>query len=222
MNKAKDGIFISFEGGEGSGKSTQITLLADYLKALKIPTLITREPGGSDGAEDIRKLLVQSGSHHWQPMTEVLLLYAARFEHVQTMIKPALQKGIWVLCDRFSDSTFAYQGAGHKLDFAQIMAIHHQVLGNFFPDLTLLLDIDPKIGLGRANAREQQKNITEDKYEQLDMAFHHALRQGYLQLAKQYSDRITIIDANQSEQMLARDIQQRVRDFIKVRGGIDG
>ncbi len=219
MSKANSGKFISFEGGEGSGKTTQIMLLADYLTALGHQVLTTREPGGSQGAEDIRNLLVQAQSHKWQPMTEVLLLYAARFEHVQTVIKPALEKGIWVLCDRFSDSTFAYQGAGYGLKLEQIKAIHHHVLGDFFPDLTLLLDIDPNIGLQRANIREREKSLMEDKYEQLDIQFHHALRQGYLQLAQLSPERIKIINADQTAQMLAKNIQQLVQKFINTQRG---
>ncbi len=219
MNIAKkQGFFLSFEGGEGSGKSTQIRLLEKYLKECGIETIVTREPGGSVGAEDIRNLLVQRNSYQWQPLTEVLLLYAARFEHVETVIKPALKKGIWVLCDRFFDSTFAYQGAGHKLTFEQIKHIHDEVLGDFSPDLTLLLDIDPEIGLKRAFERATEKSCMEDKYERLDVEFHHSLRNGYLELAGQAPQRIQIINANQDIESLA----QAIKECLQQKGIIDG
>ncbi|HCP00910.1 MAG TPA: dTMP kinase, partial [Rhodospirillaceae bacterium] len=142
MNATKpNGKFITFEGGEGSGKTTQISHLANRLSAHGIEVITTREPGGAPGADSIRSLLVSGATNKWDPVSEVLLLYAARREHLNQTIRPALAKGAWVLCDRFADSTMAYQGYGHGISQEFIREVHSSVVGEFGPDLTLLLDI---------------------------------------------------------------------------------
>ena len=151
------GKFISLEGGEGAGKTTQIKMLADTLKAAGFDPVITREPGGAPGAEMIRSLLVEGDIDRWQPMTEALLHFAARLEHVRETIAPALEEGQWVVSDRFSDSTIAYQGYGHDLGQETMARLHELVLGGFQTDLTLILDIPVEAGLARAGKREAGK-----------------------------------------------------------------
>ena len=148
------GKFITFEGGEGTGKSTQAQLLAEYLRLQDKDVLITREPGGTEGAELIRALLVSGDTQRWDPVAEVLLLYAARIDHWQKVILPALETGIWVICDRFADSTIAYQcyGRGVSKDF--VTTLHHNVLKSAVPDCTFIFDLDPKVGIGRSLARQ--------------------------------------------------------------------
>ena len=149
------GRFITFEGGEGAGKSTQIRVLAAALERAGKTVCLTREPGGSGGAEQIRELLVTGDPDRWDAMTELLLLYAARKDHVRRLIEPALENGTWVLCDRFADSTMAYQGYGHGLDRSKIAALHKIVLGDLSPDLTIILDLDPEAGLARTRATDE-------------------------------------------------------------------
>ncbi|MEE8351002.1 MAG: dTMP kinase, partial [Rhodospirillales bacterium] len=150
MRKVPVGKFITLEGGEGGGKTTQIKLLAEALKEAGIDPVVTREPGGAPAAEVIRRLLVEGDVARWQPMTETLLHYAARLEHVYNVIEPALTMGRWVISDRFADSTVAYQGYGHDLGRETINKVHELVLGSFQPDLTIILDIPMQDGLARA------------------------------------------------------------------------
>ena len=162
------GKFITMEGGEGAGKSTQIANLAAALRAVGIVVVVTREPGGSRRAEEIRKLLVRGATDRWHPMTEALLHNAARMEHVEELVRPALARGEWVLCDRFTDSTVAYQGFGHGLGREVIEDLHSLVFGGFLPDLTLILDLDVELGLARATAAARG----EDRYERMGRDFH--------------------------------------------------
>lgn len=185
------GRFITFEGGEGGGKSTQVARLAEYLRSRGLEVVTTREPGGSPGAEEIRRLLVEGHVARWQGFTEALLNYAARFEHLQATIFPALAAGKWVISDRFADSTMAYQGYGHGLDHEAIVRLHRLVVGDFEPDLTLVLDLAPEVGLTRAKARAGG----EDRYERMDPTFHQRLREGFLKIAKDHPERCRLIDA---------------------------
>lgn len=203
LNQAR---FISFEGGEGSGKSTQIKLLGDWLKEKNIDVIMTREPGGSDGAEELRSLLLTGDTDRWDGMSELLILYAGRHDHVERVIKPALAKGTWVLCDRFADSTMAYQGYGHGLGHETITKVHDVALGSFAPDLTLLFDIPVDTGLKRAVARQG----SEMRYEEMDRSFHDKLRDGYMEIAKNNADRCQIINADQTIEAVSVDIQQAV------------
>lgn len=210
---ASSGRFITFEGGEGSGKSTQIALLAGALRGEGVQTLVTREPGGVPGAEEIRALLVKGEVNRWSPLTEALLNYAARVEHVEKSIRPALAEGKWVLCDRFADSTMAYQGYGHGLGREPVETLHAVAVGDFRPDVTLILDIPPAAGLARAN----DGTGGEDRYERMDLSFHERLRDGFLDIARREPGRCVLIDATQSLDAVAAAVRSAIRDRLRVR-----
>jgi dTMP kinase len=205
------GRFITLEGGEGAGKSTQARRLAAALEARGITVLVTREPGGSPGAEEVRKLMVEGEPGRWDAITETLLAYAARADHVARAIGPALVAGSWVVCDRFSDSTFAYQGAGRGLDRETIRRIDSAVLDDFAPDLTLILDLDVATGLARAKARQSGSGSTENRFEKFESGFHEKLRQAFLDIARRNPDRCRVIDASGSEDQVAEAIFAAVR-----------
>ena len=216
------GKFISLEGGEGAGKTTQIKMLADTLKAAGFDPIITREPGGAPGAEMIRSLLVEGDIDRWQPMTEALLHFAARLEHVRETIAPALEEGQWVVSDRFSDSTIAYQGYGHDLGQETMARLHELVLGGFQTDLTLILDIPVEAGLARAGKREAGKteageSAGEDRYERMDLDFHRRLRDGFLGIARRNSERCLIVDADQAPDQ----VHTLIREIVQNRFGVD-
>ena len=196
------GRFITLEGGEGTGKSTQTKRLAAALEAKGIDVVTTREPGGSPGAEEIRALLVNGAPGRWDAITETLLVYAARADHVARTIGPALVADKWVICDRFTDSTYAYQGMGRGLARETIRRIDAVVLDDFKPDLTLVMDLDVEIGLGRAIGRGPK----ESRFEQFDRDFHERLRQAFLEIAKRSPDRCVIIDAAQGPDDVAAAI----------------
>ncbi len=188
------GRFITLEGGEGAGKSTQIKLLAQAFAAAGLASIITREPGGSTGGEAIRNLVVSGATDRWNPTTESLLFMAARLDHLETKIKPALAAGQWVLCDRFYDSTYIYQGIAKNVGTAWLDQLYRQLFANTAPDLTLLLDLPPSIGLARTDKRG---NVAESRFEQMDIAFHERLRAGFLELAAANPARIQTVDATQ-------------------------
>ncbi|HKU64472.1 MAG TPA: dTMP kinase [Rhizomicrobium sp.] len=196
------GRFITLEGGEGTGKSTQIKRLAASLQAKGIPVLATREPGGSPGAEQIRALMVEGEPGRWDAITETLLAYAARADHVARTIGPALLAGSWVISDRFSDSTFAYQGVGRGVPRETIRRIDSAVLDDFAPDLTLVLDLDVTLGLQRAAAR----GAAENRFEKFGADFHEKLRQAFLDIARRNPERCRVIDAGGSEDQVAAAI----------------
>ena len=196
------GRFITLEGGEGTGKSTQIRRLAAMLEKNGIAVLCTREPGGSPGAEEIRKLMVEGEPGRWNAVTETLLAYAARSDHVARTIGPALHADKWVISDRFNDSTFAYQGVGRGLARETIRRIDSAVLDDFAPDLTLILDLDVGIGLERALARGPAEN----RFEKFGIEFHEKLRQAFLDIAKRSPERCRVIDASGSEEQVAEAI----------------
>jgi dTMP kinase len=193
------GRFITLEGGEGTGKSTQVRRLAAALEARGIHTLTTREPGGSPGAEEIRKLLVEGEPGRWDPITETLLVYAARADHVSRTIGPALLADKWVISDRFNDSSFAYQGVARGMARETIRRIDSAVLDDFAPDLTLVLDLDVTTGLARAGARAGAEN----RFEKFGPDFHEKLRQAFLDIARRNPDRCRVIDAGASEDEVA-------------------
>lgn len=183
--------FITFEGGEGSGKSTQIKILKNKLSK-KHKVIVTREPGGTTEAELIRKLLVKGKSNKWSGATEVLLNFTARKDHVDRIIIPNLKNGKWVLCDRFSDSTLAYQGYGRNVSENLIRNLNRSLINNLKPSLTILLDIDPNVGLGRSKKR----NNNELRYENMPLNYHKKIRNAYLDIARKNKKRIKIIDAS--------------------------
>lgn len=193
------GRFITLEGGEGTGKSTQVRRLASALEAQGKHCIITREPGGSPGAEEIRALLVNGLPGRWDPLTETLLVFAARADHVERTIRPALDAGKFVVCDRFTDSTYAYQGVGRDMPRETIRRIESIVLDDFKPDLTLVLDLPVETGLARAKSR----GAAENRFENFDAAFHERLRQAFLDIAKRAPDRCVLIDAGGSEDEVA-------------------
>lgn len=199
MNK---GLFITFEGGEGTGKSTQIRLAAEFIRNLGRDVVQTREPGGSPSAEEIRHLLVTGHSDRWSPLAETLLFYAARVEHWRQVIEPALQAGKVVLCDRFADSTMAYQVYAGGLPGQTLNAIHTASMNGIEPDLTIILDLAVTEGLKRAQAR----NDVENRFESKGPQFHENLRQGFLTIARQNPARCRVVDASQSVETVHKSV----------------
>jgi dTMP kinase len=197
------GRFITLEGGEGAGKSTLARGLVDALTAAGVEAIVTREPGGTANAEAIRALLVEGDPGRWSPLAETLLLYAAREDHVRGLIQPALDRGAWVVCDRFHDSTRAYQGAAGGLAAERLDAIHAASLQDFAPDLTLVIDLDPQLGLARTRARGEDAT----RFERQPAGFHEALRDAFLSIAEADAQRCVVIDGGQSaEEVLAQAI----------------
>ena len=188
--------FITFEGGEGSGKTNHSRRLSEWLKGQGHEVVLTREPGGTPGAEEIRKLLVQGEAARWQPMTEALLHFATRRDHVTKIIQPALAREAWVVSDRFTDSTMAYQGYGHGLGAAPIELLKKLVLGDFAPGLTLLFDVPVALGLQRAGKRNVAAAGADARYESMGEAFHARVRDGFLVIARAEPDRVTVIDSS--------------------------
>ncbi|MBM3951351.1 MAG: dTMP kinase [Rhodospirillales bacterium] len=210
------GKLITFEGGEGAGKSTQVACLAERLRACGIDPVTTREPGGSPGAEAIRALLVQGDPGRWTPTTEALLHYAARLDHLERTIRPALGQGRWVISDRFADSTMAYQGYGHRLGREAIASLHRLLLGDFAPDLTVIFDIPVDVGLGRVGVR--YGNSHENRYERMDGGFHERMRQGFLEIARAESARCVVVDANRDAEAVAADVWRAVETRLLGKG----
>lgn len=208
------GRFITLEGGEGAGKSTQSALLCAHLRERGIGVLATREPGGAPGAEEIRRLLVAGAVDRWQPLSEALLHYAARYEHLETTIIPALDIGHWVVSDRFADSSMVYQGLGQGLGEDRIVALHRAILGDFTPDLTIVLDIPVDVGLARAGARRAQGEGADDRYERMGAAFHQRLRDGFLKIAAAEPARCVVVDAALAPETVASAIFAAVTERL--------
>ena len=201
------GRFITLEGGEGTGKSTQARRLCTRLREAGLDVVQTREPGGSPGAEQIRKLVVEGEGGRWNPITETLLVYAARADHVARTIGPALAQGQWVVCDRFNDSTFAYQGAGRGVPRETIRRIDAVVLDDFRPELTLVLDLPVAVGLARAGSR----GGAETRFESLGTEFHERMRAAFLDIARKQPERCRLIDASGDEDAVAAAIWDAVQ-----------
>ena len=203
------GRFITFEGGEGTGKSTQVARLVARLRARGLEVVQTREPGGSPGAEEIRHLALNGDPGRWSPMTETLLMYAARSDHLERTIRPALDAGRWVVCDRFADSSRAYQGVGGGTPAGVIEALDAAIVGPTQPDLTLVFDLPVAIGLERAFGR----GLFETRFESKGLAFHERLRQGFLAIAAAHPGRCVVIDAEGDQDAVAA----RVRAAVEAR-----
>jgi dTMP kinase len=206
------GKFITLEGGEGAGKSTQARLLAEWLGKKGISATLTREPGGTPGAEDIRNLLVTGAVGRWDALTETLLHYAARREHMARLIVPALEAGQWIICDRFIDSTTAYQGYGQGIDLGVIARLQETVLGALAPDLTLILDVTPETRRARTAARPGN----EDRYERMNEAFHERVRAGFQAIAAAEPNRCAIIAADQGIEGVSEAIREKVAKKLNL------
>ena len=200
------GYFISFEGIDGSGKSTQIQKLAEFLEARNFEIVITREPGGSAGGEEIRNLLLRGNIDRWSPETEILLFTAARRDHLERIILPALEEGKVVICDRFTDSTRMYQGM-RGVNLRNLVDTLNEKVINFEPDLTIVIDINPEISLKRAKSRK----TVEERFEDFGADLQMKMRKGFLELAKEFSNRIEVVNGQQSIDKLAQDICSLVK-----------
>ena len=219
MNRS--GYFITLEGGEGAGKSTQARLLRDRLAAGGREVVLTREPGGAPGAEAIRHLLVTGAADRWSPLAETLLFAAARDEHLRRTIRPALERGAIVICDRFADSTRAYQGVAGGVDPETVRSLEDVVLDGTRPDLTLILDIDPAEGLARAGARiagdrSSGAGADENRFETKSLDFHAALRRAFLDIAAAEPDRCIIVDASGPAGDVAERIAAKVEERFRI------
>ena len=202
----KIGKFITFEGGEGTGKSTQMPYLKKYLEAQGIEVIVTREPGGCEGAEQIRALLVHGSITRWDALTEYLLLSAARRDHIEKTIRPALNQGKWVICDRFFDSSVAYQGAGGCLDESMLRQIYHYIAPNFEPDMTFIFDLPLELSFKRV----QRRAGWEERFEKMPWDFHNRVREKFLEICRAHPQRCWLVDANQNIEKIAQDIQNQM------------
>jgi len=210
VTASASGRFITLEGGEGAGKSTQIVRLADWLKARGHDVVTTREPGGAPGAEMIRKLLVEGPAERWDGTTEALLHFAARRDHLRSTVWPALKRGAWVVSDRFADSTRAYQGYGHALDLEALDRLYEVAVDGFRPDLTVILDLPVETGLARAASRRG----AETRYESLPRDFHERVRRGFLEIARAEPGRCAIVDASQDIDGIAQAVARLVAERL--------
>ena len=200
-SKPKLGRFITLEGVEGVGKSTQLQALCERLRAHELHVIETREPGGTPEGDEIRSVLLKVRSGGFDPMAELLLMFAARAMHVEKVIRPALAAGSWVVCDRFTDASYAYQGGGRGIPASRIASLERLVLKGLKPDLTLLLDVDPAVGMARARGRGSL-----DRFEQEKNVFFNKVRRVYLARARKEPRRIRVVDAGQDQYAVQRDI----------------
>ena len=206
------GQFITFEGGEGSGKSSQINILKSKLIDKGIDVVCTREPGGTPSAEILRELVTTGEVNKWEPMTEALLMFASRYEHTKNLIIPSLENGKWVLCDRFYHSTYAYQGLGHGLGLKAMEALKKISIGEIEPDLVFFLDIDPMEGIKRT----MDRHTNEDRFEKMDISFHTKLRDAFLGFSKTYSENSVVINADQEINKISDIIFEEIEKRFKI------
>ena len=208
-------MFITFEGPEGSGKSTQIPILKEFLEGMGIEVTTTREPGGTSIGDQIREILLSNKNIEMHPRSEILLFQASRAQLVEQVISPRISRGEVVLCDRYADSTIAYQGYGHQIDLDQLSAIVNFATGGLKPDLSILLDLDVEVGLQR---RQDDGDV--NRLDKFVIEFHERVRAGYHKLVSLEPERWVVIDANQSQNEVQRNIQQVVVDRLQTRGYI--
>ena len=208
------GVFVTFEGGEGAGKSTQLRLLGEKLGGKGVDFTVTREPGGTPLAESIRHLLKDYDEDPPNPKSELLLFLAARAQLVESVIRPALKSGRWVVSDRFSDSTFAYQAYGRGLDFKQVGDANAFACGGLEPDITFLLDLDPEAAVSRRRAREAATGIGADRFETAERSFHERLRKGFLEIAAANPGRVKVIDASRTPEEVSGEIWNFLKPII--------
>jgi len=209
------GRFITLEGGEGAGKSTQALILVEHLRAAGLEVVHTREPGGTPHADQVRALVVEGGADKWSPLAETLLMNAARADHLEQVIRPALGRGAWVVCDRFADSTRAYQGAGGGVAPGIIDVIEAAVVGEDRPDLTLIFDLPVEVGLERAFGR----GLFETRFESKGVEFHRRLRQGFLDIAAAEPDRCVVLRADDDPERVAQAVREAVTARLPVPAG---
>lgn len=207
------GKLITIEGGEGVGKSTQIAALRDYLSTRGLSVVVTREPGGTPRAERIRELLLERSAEPMPPTCELLLMFAARATHLANVIEPALARGEWVVCDRFTDATYAYQGGGRGMDVQHIATLEQLVQGSLQPDLTLLLDAPLDVSAARAQERNAVSGAI-DRFEREQRDFFERVRSGYLQRARAEPDRFAVIDASGARDTVAAAIRKTLDAFL--------
>jgi dTMP kinase len=217
LHRPWPGYFVSFEGGEGAGKSTQSHLLAERLRALGRTVVLTREPGGVPQGEALRELLLSGEPGRWTAMSEALMMYAARVEHWRLKISPALQRGEWVICDRFADSSMAYQGYAGALGPDTVAALHRLTLGGVQPDLTIVLDVSAQAGLERAAERVAAAGETATRFEKKDAAYHARLAEAFREIAKSNPHRCVLMDASGSKPQIAGDIWNSVTTRLGVK-----
>lgn len=217
MSKTKNGLFITFEGGEGAGKTSQIKELQERLTTLGHSVVVTREPGGTPGAEIMRHVLLSGSAEQLGPEMEAILFSAARSDHVQNVIVPALENGKVVVCDRFIDSTRVYQGVSGKVEMSFLEGLEDIVCENAWPDITLLLDLDPKAGMARASER-REKNEEPDRFEKEALNLQNIRRDGFVAIAKADAQRIKVIDASGDFKTVARRVWKHVAQLLKERG----
>lgn len=215
VSLARSGLFISFEGGEGAGKSTQIRRLAAALKAAGHDVVVTREPGGSAGAEAVRHVLLNGAAEAYGTRMEALLFAAARSDHVEQVIRPALERGAIVLCDRFMDSSRVYQGVTGNLEHDFIEALQRVAVNGVMPDRTIILDIPADVGLERARSRGQADSTEPDRYEKEQLDTHEKRRHGFLDIAVREPERCKVVDATRSEDEIASDIRRLVEVLLR-------
>lgn len=215
---AQKGLFITFEGGEGTGKSTQLKLLADFLSQLNIPVVTTKEPGGTEVGQELRRILVTGDKDKMDAVAEALLYYADRRIHMTKKVWPALEEGKWVLSDRFADSTVAYQYYGYnkRVPYQTLENLYKLTVGDFKPDLTILLDINPEIGLARSLAKAGQMTVKETRHESRALEFHNNLRNGYLEMAEKEPERFIVLNADKSIEDLHQEIVKIVTERFKL------
>ncbi|WP_170465969.1 dTMP kinase [Ruegeria arenilitoris] len=204
------GLFLTFEGIDGSGKSSQARMLAEHLRGMGYDVVLTREPGGSAGAEEIRSLVLEGDPDRWSAETEILLFTAARRDHLERTIEPALAEGKVVICDRFADSTRMYQGLSRG-DLRGVVDQLHSLMIRREPDLTLLIDMDPETGLSRAKGRQG----TEERFEDFGLDLQQQMRAGFLALADEFSDRFRVVDGNRDMDSVARDVTDIVLQALR-------
>jgi dTMP kinase len=216
----RSGKFITLEGGEGGGKTTQAAVLSERLRRTGLNVLQTREPGGTPRAEAIREVLLSGKAKRFGALGEAVLFNAARQSHLELAIKPALERGTWVVCDRFSDSTRAYQGAAGGLPLAVVETLEQAVVGSIKPDLTIIFDLPPELGLRRAAQRRQQNETADsggpDRFETMNLAFHRTLREEFLRIAKDEPGRCIVVDASQN----AEQVSDRIWSLVRERFGL--
>jgi dTMP kinase len=213
MHPQNRGWFLTLEGVEGTGKSTNLSFITDYLRNAGVNLIVTREPGGTELGEEIRELLLRHREDGMHPDTELLLMFAARAEHLRRKIQPALAAGQWVLSDRFTDATYAYQGGGRALDLERIAILEDWTQGALRPDITFLLDLDPEVGVARAANRAAL-----DRFEQEDLAFFQRVRNAYQQRVEEQPERFRVVDASQPLEEVQADLQAYLDALLQHAG----